>query len=148
MTESGFHLGKYDEKGSPCLTMTLFGVKNAGNGLECTGLIDTGFSGFIQLPFYIACALGAPLDGIKSFTLANGEPVNMIMALVQSEFAGKKKTGVASISPSDEILVGMEFLRIFAVDLLVSREYISLLDEELVRAKMKGLQQPPPSTPS
>lgn len=144
MTESGFHLGKYDDKGSPCLSMTLFGMKNVKQGLTCTGLIDTGFSGFIQIPFDIACALGAPLHGIKSFTLANGEPVNMIMALVQSEFAGKKKIGVASISPSDEILVGMEFLRIFSVDLLVSREYVSLLDEKLIKDRIQELEDRPP----
>ena len=136
MSMEGFHLGRYDEKGSPCLTLSLYGAKNRDAGVECHGLIDTGFSRFIQVPFSLACSIGLPLDGINTFTLADGKSIHMLMALVEAEFAGKKKVGIASISTSEEILIGMEFLRLFGVSLLVSRDAVSLIDEEIVKQKM------------
>lgn len=138
MNTDDFHLGHYDAKGSPCLSLTLYGAKKLSDGIKCDGLIDTGFSRFIQLPFKLACSLGVPLDGINAFVLANGEKIYMLMALVQAEFAGQKKVGAASISfaASDEILIGMEFLRLFGVSLLVSKDSISLINEEAVRERM------------
>lgn len=136
MKPEDIHLGHYDQKGAPCLKLSLYGAKNPNNGLECDGLIDTGFSRFIQLPFEIACALGVPLDGINTFTLASGEKINMLMALVKAEFAGKNKIGIASISASNEILIGMEFLRLFDMSLLVGKNAISLVDEKIINETM------------
>lgn len=148
MNPSDIHLGYYDDKGSPCLRLLLYGAKNPDDGIECNGLIDTGFSRFIQLPFDLACALGLPLDGINTFTLANGAKINMVMALVVAEFAGIKKTGIASISPSSEILIGMEFLRLFDLGMMVSKDFISLASEEAIRNSMPGANPSAPSTPS
>ena len=48
MTQTG--LGHYDEQGNACLKFHLYAVRHSPPGIEYTGIIDTGFTGFLQLP--------------------------------------------------------------------------------------------------
>ena len=70
MTEYG--LGSYDEQGNACLKFHLCGVRHDPPGVEYTGIIDTGFTGFLQIPIATAFELALPLEGTTSVTLADG----------------------------------------------------------------------------
>ena len=131
MSASRVSLGFFDKAGNPCLTLRLYGVKNVNQeGLECTAIIDTGFTRFIQLPFTLACTLGLPLEGTDDFVLADGSARTLLMVSVLASFAGKDRMGLASITTSSqEILVGLEFLRLFDLGLLVSKKGVALSDE-------------------
>ena len=61
--------------------------------------------------------------------LANGTKVSAFTALVQTTLGGQTTVGVALLTPSDTFLVGMDFLRQFDRELVVSRRLVGLIDE-------------------
>ena len=71
MSDKGGVLGWYDQTGTPCISFHLRGVTHEPPGVEYTGIIDTGFSGFIQVLLVEACTLNLPLEGTTSVTLAD-----------------------------------------------------------------------------
>lgn len=121
--------GHYDQAGHACLKLHLRGVRHPAPGVEFEVMIDTGFSGFIQIPIVQAIALQLPLQGTQTLVLANGETVNTFTALVVATFGEKELVGVAPLSPSDVFLVGMGFLRQFDQALIISKNGIGLMDE-------------------
>lgn len=125
-------LGHYNQAGHACLKVHLCGVRHPPPGLEYEVMIDTGFSGFIQVPIIHAIALGLPLEGTQTLQLANGELVSAYTTLVQTTLAERQAVGVAVLSPSETFLVGMDFLRRFEKLLVISKDWIGLIDEDAV----------------
>lgn len=122
-------LGHYDQHGHACLKVHLCGVKHPPPGLEYEVMIDTGFSGFIQIH---AIALQLPLEGTQTLQLANGQQISAFTALVRTTLAERHTIGVAVLSPSDTFLVGMDFLRRFERLLVISKDWVGLIDEDAV----------------
>src|SRR5436853_3023007 len=111
--------GHFDSLGNPCLKFHLCGIVHDQPGLEYEGIIDTGFTGFIQLPLHHAFSLKLPLEGTASYTLADGTQTACLTALAQTTFGGKMVLGVVTLAPgSQDILVGMGFLRQFKLGIL------------------------------
>lgn len=124
-------VGHFDSFGNPCLKFHLCGVAHEEPGLEYEGIIDTGFSGFIQLPFNHAFSLKLPLEGTVTAILADGSKTANLTALARTSFGGKTVTGAVTLAPgSQDILVGMGFLRRFKLGLLMVSNGILLVDEE------------------
>lgn len=124
-------VGHFDSLGNPCLKFHLCGVAHKEPGLEFTGIIDTGFTGFIQLPLQHAFSLKLPLEGTASYTLADGSQTACLTALAKTTFAGRMEVGVVTLAPgSQDILVGMGFLRQFKLGLMMVKRIVLLLDEE------------------
>ena len=121
--------GHYDNQGNACITMHLAGVRHQPPGPEYTGILDTGFTGFLQVPYTVAFALSLPLEGTNTITLADGSSHVALMVLVEVTLDGRSETGVAILSDSAEVLIGMDFLRRFERLLVVSRSGIVLMDE-------------------
>jgi predicted aspartyl protease len=124
-------IGPYDQTGNACLKLHMRGVKHAPPGAEFEAIIDTGFTGFIQLPLSEALSLSLPLEGTNSVTLANGSSLVMLTALAQVTLMGRTEVGVVLLSmTSNDILVGMDFLRRFDRALVVSKKVGVILVEE------------------
>ena len=125
-------IGHYDQQGNACIKLHLCGVKHDPPGLEFEGVIDTGFTGFIQLPLSKALALSLPLEGTISVTLADGSQLVMLTAMARATLLGEAEYGVVLLSmTTDEVLLGMDFLRRFDRMLVVSRKMgVVLMDEE------------------
>lgn len=122
--------GWYDDDGNPCIAFHLRGVVHDNPGLKCSGIVDTGFSGFVQIPFDKACELRLPLEGTAGVTLADGSTHVVLTALGIATLADTTIVGTVHLSfSSEEILVGMEFLRKFDHGLGVFRESVFLLPE-------------------
>ena len=131
MTRSRIGIGHYDKRGNACLKFYLCGVKHGLPGLEYNGVIDTGFTGFIQLPIQHAFALSLPLQNTTSVTLADGSQTVNLTALATATLLGKTEVGtVILVFSSQEILIGMDFLRRFKRALVVSKSGIMLIDDE------------------
>ena len=125
-------IGHYDQRGNACLNFHLCGVNHKLPGLEYRGIIDTGFTGFIQLPLKHAFALSLPLQGTTSVTLADGSQTVILTAMAIATLSEKTETGAVMLSfSSNEILIGMDFLRRFKRALVVSQKLgIVLMDDE------------------
>ena len=120
--------GQYDAQGNACLTFHLCGVRHEPPGLELTGIIDTGFTGFLQLPLAYAIELALPLEGTT--TVADGSTAAKLLATGRAALDGEQQDGTVIVEfSSSEILIGMEFLRRFDKALLVSRSGVQLIDE-------------------
>ncbi len=124
-------VGHFDSQGNPCLKFHLCGVAHAEPGLEFEGIIDTGFTGFIQLPVQHAFSLKLPLEGTSSYVLADGSKGTSLTALAKTSYCGKTRIGVVSLAfGSQDILIGMGFLRQFKLGIVMVTGMIVLLDEE------------------
>jgi predicted aspartyl protease len=124
-------LGHFDSLGNPCIKFHLCGVAHDPPGLEYTGIIDTGFTGFIQLPLHHAFSLKLPLEGTASYILADGSRSTSLTAIAQTTFGGQTISGVVTLAPgSQDILVGMSFLRQFKLGLMIVKDMVLLVDED------------------
>jgi len=125
--------GYFDKLGNPCIKFHLNGVYHQKPGIEYEAVIDTGFTGFISLPITTAFTLGLPLYGTASPTLADGTQSTCITAQGKATFSGQTKIGVVVLqASSQEILLGMDFLRQFHLSLVVTNKQILLLDEDWI----------------
>lgn len=87
---------------------------------EYKGIIDTGFTGFLQLPLHEGFAPGLPLEGTLTATLADGTSTGMLVAHAVVTFAGKTESGLVCLAPgTDAVLIGMDFLRHFRKCLMI-----------------------------
>ena len=124
-------IGRYDQRGNACLDFHLCGVRHDPPGVQYTGIIDTGFTGFIHLPIQYAFSLALPLQGTISVTLANDSQQACLTALAKATLLEKTEVGPVILSvTSNEILIGMDFLRRFKRALVVSQKIgVVLMDE-------------------
>lgn len=136
-------IGHFDQRGNACLKLHLCGVRHDPPGVEFEAIIDTGFTGFIQLPLSHAMSLSLPLEGTNVVTLADESKLVMLTAMVDATLLGRTESGVALLSTSsDSILVGMDFLRRFRRALVVSKAVgVVLMDEEPIEEAQKKLAE-------
>ena len=124
-------IGSYDDRGNACVGFRIHGVKHSPPGPKYTGIVDTGFTRFLQIPLIHAFALGLPLEGTITLTLADSSQATCLTALAQVTLNGTTLVGIVVLSPtSEDILLGMEFLRRFQRALVVGRDRIFLIEEE------------------
>ncbi len=124
-------LGHFDQQGNACVKFHLCGVHHEAPGVEFEGLIDTGFTGFLQLPIQHAFQLKLPLNGTASITLADAHHTVCLTALARTTFNGQTVVGVVSLEmQSQEILIGMDFLRQFKKGLVVAKGVVIITEED------------------
>ena len=132
MSDHQHIVGHFDDDGNPCILFHIQGVKHPHPGLEYAGIIDTGFSGFIQLPIDVGVHLSLPLEGTKFVTLADKSEIHLLTALADVTLGEETKTGTALLSwTSGNILIGMEFLRKFERALFISEGTGVMLVKEI-----------------
>ena len=120
--------GFYSSKGDPVVEFHM-GKPGSTMFFRSFGVVDTGFSGFIQVPSFLAILLQLPHAGWTHVTFADGRKTPAQLVSVEAQYDGKTVRALATVSPSDETLVGMNFLRLFDKALVVSRHGIFLIDE-------------------
>ena len=126
-------IGRIDEKtGCPFLPFFLAGVVHDDPGLPYEGLVDTGFSEFIQLPYAEAFRLSLPLEGTMDAELADGKTVTNLTCLGRASLPDgdghtEPVVGTVVLSMAPTILIGMEFLRAFERGLGVFSDGVFLI---------------------
>jgi predicted aspartyl protease len=140
-------IGFFSKSGSPALKIKLSGP--FGDGLEFEGILDTGFTGFISMPLLSALPLGLILYGTASVELADGSKQVKLTAQAMAKVEGESEVGVVILEPSsNDVLIGMAFLRLFRRAVLLSSNSVVLVDETF---KPEGAAQeesaPEPGSP-
>lgn len=130
-------VGKFNELHSPCLTFAIHRERD-DERFSFTGILDTGFTGFIQIPLIYAVILGTDINkcAIVKTTFANGTIENNWLKEMSVSVQNERVTGHCSISrhPDSPVLLGMEFLRKFNRVLVVSsKQGIFLVEESQVK---------------
>ena len=121
-------IGRMDRRD---VSTRLHGVVHPPPGLEYTGIIVTGFTGFLHLPISVAMAFKLPLNGLTAVTLADGKVFNKLTAQAIPTLDGRSVMGIVVLEFSNtQILVGMEFLRQFERGLLLTRKQAFLFPEK------------------
>lgn len=130
---SGVIAGSYGEHGDPCINFFLRGVAHPAPGIEYEGIVDTGFSGFVQVNILEACRLQLPLEGVTSVRLADGSTKATLTAIGLASLSEDPDEtpvrGTVHLSPSTEVLIGMEFLRAFGKGLGIFKDSVFLLPD-------------------
>ncbi|SRR6266571_8556338 len=147
--------GYFDKNFNPCLKITLSGAF-PGPGKEFEAIIDTGFTGFtgfVSIPLMQAFPLGLPLFGTTRLTLADGSTSDRLTALGRLTLLGQQtKEGIVILEQSStEVLVGMGFLRAFELALVITKDAITVFDEEVLnQLKQQAAKQqaPAPAQPA
>lgn len=95
-------------------------------GVEADCLIDTGFSGGISLPQSYSKKLKEKPLGFQEYELADGSRVTFPIYEIEINYQKHAKTISLIFTNSEDVLVGIEFLRglRFVLDLKKSQVYL------------------------
>jgi predicted aspartyl protease len=130
-------LGK---NGSPALKIRIKGP--FGDGKEFDATIDTGFTGFLSIPLLKAIPLGLLLYGTTGITFADGSTTYRLTAKAQITVENESQIGIAILEPkSEDVLIGMEFLRLFKKAFFIVKDGVALLDETFIEQIAKAAQE-------
>src|SRR6266404_9665868 len=89
--------GSFNKSGSPTLKITISGAL-PGSGVEFEAVVDTGFTGFLQMPAVSAFPLGLILAGTTDVILAGGTTAPRLVALGTAKVEGEIKSGIILLS--------------------------------------------------
>ncbi|OHA41523.1 MAG: hypothetical protein A3H68_01755 [Candidatus Taylorbacteria bacterium RIFCSPLOWO2_02_FULL_46_40] len=101
-------LGTFDND-QPKIEIEVKGVN--GSPKKLIALVDSGFNGYLTLPYVEAFPLGLVLTGIQSNTLADGSSASHFVCIGQICVGGKCVTTTIDIQPANIILLGTKLLK-------------------------------------
>jgi len=121
-----FALGRFDDSGSPVIDIQITG--DSGHK-KYPATIDTGFTGFVALPYFEIVELGLAVRGAAHVQLGDGSIVTSDLASAKVTFGNLEATGTVVLDDgSAEVLVGMAFLREFKLALILTSSAVVLYD--------------------
>lgn len=140
--------GHFDQLGNPCVDIQVPGLDGKRHPFP-DAIIDTGFTGFVQLPAVVNAVLQLPRETTTQVTLADGSQIIMETVLGKAVVGRRVRKVPILLSPtSPYVLIGMGFLRQFGLALVVfPTNGVALIDEKLSAAQLKSRQSTPRSNP-
>jgi len=115
--------GTLDPQGCPLTRVTIFPEGMPARGRDFDALIDTGFTGFAQMPQASAVDIGLTPTGTMDLTFPDGSTEAMPVAWASIRLEAETKEGFVFLSErSEEVLLGVHFLRVFKKTLTLSVE--------------------------
>ena len=123
--------GWLDPQGCPFVRVAIFPEGRAAASKDFDALIDTGFTGFGQMPLAVASSLGLVPIGEMEMTYSDGttEPVPVAWATVR--LSSETREGFFFVPDGGDVLIGVHFLRLFRKALIhsVADDLVVLTDE-------------------
>ncbi|GEM_PF-882322 len=121
-----------------------FEVLGMSGPKQLVAVVDTGFTGFLQLPLSDGIAANLTLWGITPFKLADGREVKNLQCFGKIRFGDRELFGVITLSETgDQCLLGMQFL-----NSLLGSFTVSAKDKKAIFKLPKPNQNVTPSTTS
>jgi len=107
------------ENFSPEVPVEILGI--GGETTKFVAIVDTGNTGFLQIPLAIGIKANLRLMGTRNWEMADGRKVKMLDCLGKIRFGGKEIVGIVNLSEtSEDCLLGMQFLEQLKMDFTVS----------------------------
>jgi predicted aspartyl protease len=120
--------GSFSE-GAPVVGITL---ESAVGSTACTAVVDTGFDGFSAIPISVAALLDLQAGAAAEVEYADGNVATVDLVRAWIVLGAEAREGLIHAQPhTEEILVGLDFLRAFQKVLIlsVSDERLLLVDD-------------------
>jgi len=80
------------------------------------GIVDTGFNGFLKVPFVEAFPAGLILQGTETSTIANGSQTTDLVCLGTVIMFDKSIPTLISVAPNCPILIGTQLIKLLGLD--------------------------------
>lgn len=110
-------LGYFENKG-PHIDIEIYGVLKESKK-KIKALVDTGFNGFLTLPYVEAFPLALVLTGVQSSTLADGSTSHNFVCLGTVLIGDVEIFVPIEIQPNCPVLIGTQLLEKVGKDLFV-----------------------------
>jgi len=111
--------GRLNPAGLPAVPITV-------SGTTYEALVDTGFDGAIQLPDWMAAVLNPALKARAAYQLPDGSITVVDTYDVTVTFDGQDVATETFFSPNDEVLIGVQFLRDYRIEVHFPAGTVSL----------------------
>jgi predicted aspartyl protease len=113
--------GQLDSQGCPLIRVAIFLEDRPTAAKEFNALIDTGFTGFGQIPTEEATAIGLVPIGEMPLTYQDGATYPVPVAWASVRLGSETKEGFIFLADRGaDILLGVHSLRVFAKTLVLS----------------------------
>lgn len=86
-------------------------VQGSTGPIAIEGIVDSGFNGYLTLPYTVAFPLGLVLIGIESNLIADGSSTSHLVCIGNVCVDGKCITTTIDIQPADIVLIGTKLLK-------------------------------------
>jgi predicted aspartyl protease len=120
--------GGLDASGSPIVTIRVAGALGSKT---YQAVIDTGFTGFVELPLLEMVELGLRTEGAANVMLGDGSVTTNYLSSASVYLGAQVESGTVLLAEnSSGVLIGMAFLREFKVALIVTSTAVALFDRQ------------------
>jgi len=102
-------LGIFNGNDQPIIEVEIKGF--SGTAKKINALVDSGFNGYIQIPFVEALPLGLILAGVQANTLADGSTSSHLVCKGQVCIDGKCIDTTIDIGAANIVLLGTKLLK-------------------------------------
>jgi clan AA aspartic protease len=120
-------LGNF-EAGRPNVEIEIEGIANQNAPVRHNACIDTGFNGYLTLPYAEVFPLGLVLSGAIKSTLADGSSSNSFLCIGKVIVGGREAFVTIDVQPEGNILVGTALLKQLGIKMKIDfpREKVEL----------------------
>ena len=116
----GSHSFPLTQNESPEVEIEIGGLINTTTK-TLKAVVDTGFTGFVQVPIGVGIGTNLNLWGTQTYTLADGTTSKTLECVGKVKFLGKEMLGVISLAFTGNMaLLGIVFLQELGMDMVVS----------------------------
>jgi predicted aspartyl protease len=130
--------GGFDSSGSPIVEITVAG---ASTSKTYQAVIDTGFTGFVELPLFEMVELGLTTQGAANVMLGDGSIVTNLLSTADVHLGDQAQSGTILLADnSSGVLIGMAFLREFKKALILTNDVVLLHEEHETLELIAGLE--------
>jgi len=140
--------GGFESSGSPIIAIRVAGPSGSKT---YWAVIDTGFTGFVELPLIEMVDLGLKSQGATNVMLGDGSVITNLLSSADVHLGNQIENGTVLLADnSSGVLIGMAFLREFKKSLILTNSAVVLYDEhetlETIVDLMKRQPQGQPNT--
>ena len=99
----------------PTVEFELYGF-HASIKKKLIGIVDTGFNGFLKVPYIDAFPVGLILQGTETSTIANGTQTTDLACIGNVIMFGKRTPTFVSVAPNCPVLIGAQLIKLLGLD--------------------------------